>query len=38
MPKSVTLKDVAAKVGVTSAAASMALSGHERISERTGRP
>ncbi|MGD3261475.1 extracellular solute-binding protein, partial [Xanthomonas citri pv. citri] len=35
MPKSVTLKDVAAKVGVTSAAASMALSGHERISEKT---
>ncbi len=35
MPKSVTLKDVAAKVGVTSAAASMALAGHERISERT---
>ncbi|WP_144766147.1 LacI family DNA-binding transcriptional regulator [Curtobacterium sp. 9128] len=35
MAKSVTLKDVAAKVGVTSAAASMALSGHERISERT---
>lgn len=35
MPKSVTLKDVAAKVGVTSAAASMALSGHDRISERT---
>ncbi|WIE65085.1 LacI family DNA-binding transcriptional regulator [Curtobacterium sp. MCLR17_036] len=35
MPKSVTLKDVAAAVGVTSAAASMALSGHERISERT---
>ena len=35
MPKSVTLKDVAAKVGVTSAAASMALAGHDRSSERT---
>lgn len=35
MRKSVTLKDVAARVGVTSAAASMALSGHERISEKT---
>jgi DNA-binding LacI/PurR family transcriptional regulator len=35
MSKSVTLKDVAAKVGVTSAAASMALAGHERISAKT---
>ncbi|QDZ15885.1 LacI family DNA-binding transcriptional regulator [Humibacter ginsenosidimutans] len=32
---SVTLKDVASRVGVTTAAASMALSGHERISEKT---
>jgi DNA-binding LacI/PurR family transcriptional regulator len=35
MPKSVTLKDVAARVGVTSAAASMALAGHDRISAKT---
>jgi DNA-binding LacI/PurR family transcriptional regulator len=35
MPKAVTLKDVAARVGVTSAAASMALAGHTRISEKT---
>lgn len=35
MAKSVTLKDVARRVGVTSAAASMALSGHDRISEKT---
>ncbi|HEX4401681.1 MAG TPA: LacI family DNA-binding transcriptional regulator [Galbitalea sp.] len=32
---SVTLKDVAERVGVTSAAASMALSDHSRISEKT---
>ncbi|MGN6126185.1 MAG: LacI family DNA-binding transcriptional regulator [Humibacter sp.] len=31
----VTLKDVASRVGITTAAASMALSGHERISEKT---
>ncbi|PZF63066.1 LacI family transcriptional regulator [Curtobacterium sp. MCBD17_013] len=35
MAKSVTLKDVAQRVGVTAAAASMALSGHERISAAT---
>jgi DNA-binding LacI/PurR family transcriptional regulator len=34
-PASVTLKDVAERVGVTSAAASMALSDHSRISEKT---
>jgi LacI family transcriptional regulator len=34
-PASVTLKDVAERVGVTSAAASMALSDHPRISEKT---
>jgi DNA-binding LacI/PurR family transcriptional regulator len=34
-PVSVTLKDVAERVGVTSAAASMALSDHSRISEKT---
>ena len=33
--RTVTLKDVAARVGVTSAAASMALSDHARISDRT---
>ena len=32
---SVTLKDVAERVGITSAAASMALSDHSRISEKT---
>jgi LacI family transcriptional regulator len=31
----VTLKDVASRVGVTTAAASMALAGHERISDKT---
>jgi DNA-binding LacI/PurR family transcriptional regulator len=35
MAKAVTLKDVAKRVGITSAAASMALSGHERISDKT---
>jgi DNA-binding LacI/PurR family transcriptional regulator len=36
MPRaSVTLKDVAERVGITSAAASMALSDHSRISEKT---
>ena len=35
MPKAVTLKDVAAQVGITPAAASMALAGHARISEKT---
>jgi LacI family transcriptional regulator len=33
--KSVTLKDVAQRVGVTAAAASMALAGHDRISDTT---
>ncbi|GAB3613132.1 LacI family DNA-binding transcriptional regulator [Humibacter ginsengisoli] len=31
----VTLKDVASRVGVTTAAASMALAGHDRISDKT---
>jgi LacI family transcriptional regulator len=35
MTKSVTLKDVAQRVGVTAAAASMALAGHDRISDTT---
>ncbi|RKR73440.1 LacI family DNA-binding transcriptional regulator [Frondihabitans australicus] len=35
MVKSVTLKDVAKRVGVTAAAASMALSGSDRISDTT---
>jgi DNA-binding LacI/PurR family transcriptional regulator len=34
-PTSVTLRDVAERVGITSAAASMALSDHSRISEKT---
>jgi DNA-binding LacI/PurR family transcriptional regulator len=35
VPKAITLKDVAERVGVTAAAASMALSGSPRISEKT---
>ena len=34
-PASVTLKDVAERVGITSAAASMALNDHSRISQKT---